>query len=581
MAIEITIDRSKAGEIVPWQLSNAGSPGADSYSWIIDPSCYVLAPWTLRPLDTRTINSGRDFPLLAATRAGVTSIANAFFNGTFLDCKVRGAIPGKYYQIGYMQNGATLGGDSDDGVVIQEFDAADYASTGTPTVIQFYNDPAPTVNRGGGVQSLVYEPPARPGLTIELVLDDALLPPQGTPVIGGYHANNGFAAWSWIIDPICYEYAAEAGNSASVYGPMRVQIDPLNETASLIWSHGDDEMLRLRLGHVGKNDLFNIAGYDRASTGPIPSAVWSAIVDTETDFFPPLIFHSTEAVVDEGAVQIYTGGNHGSDGNSGGSITASPLSWSCEIDGRALGEYFEGAAQRVVFRFTNQVMAWNTWSLPRYALRQHFTVIVTPGSLEFWAEVEALENITVQTDNGLQLLKNGYETVAFYEGDTAVRRPIADDWNAGPRSAAPNAWAGVLASPTNGYMASWMDRAYEAGDGRNLDPESPFIRTTPGKIYHAIVAAHATPMAPGAFYRYHGGYTWAPKTIVSGDLDSALLFMKSDKPHLAYAFLAAGSGTIMLPRDFVGKAVGSQVISATNKIDVSAPGTDYADEAIT
>lgn len=163
-------------------------------------------------ITSQTVNKAKVYPQRSMTRAGTTSAASSTLNNLLLDVKVIGpaaAINGKYFKIAYWQNEASLGGDNDHGLVIQEFDAATYAATGTPTDIHHYNDPAPTIDRAGGVQTFVLTPKQRSHLRFIVTIDAAALPAAGT-AINAYN-NSANPAWSWIIDPACYIPVDEAG----------------------------------------------------------------------------------------------------------------------------------------------------------------------------------------------------------------------------------------------------------------------------------------------------------------------------------------------------------------------------------
>ncbi|SMD00453.1 hypothetical protein [Pseudomonas sp. URIL14HWK12:I5] len=167
--------------------------------------------------DTRTINKSKAYPLRAMTRGQVLSPANVQWNKLFLDIQVVGEaslLEGKFFRVGYLQNEATINGVSAHGVVIEEFDAATYAATGTATNIHSFTDaPAPIV-RTGGVQSFTMTPKQRPGLKFIITIDAAELSAAGTPMNALNSASSG--PFSWIIDPACYVAISGLGDMLAI-----------------------------------------------------------------------------------------------------------------------------------------------------------------------------------------------------------------------------------------------------------------------------------------------------------------------------------------------------------------------------
>ncbi|WP_063912481.1 hypothetical protein [Pseudomonas sp. p21] len=151
--------------------------------------------------DALTINKGKAYPLRQMNRGGVTSPANPVMNRFLLNCEVLGADLTKYYLISLQKNGASLGGSYEFGWILYEADPATYASTGAVTEIHSYTNPAPNIDRTGGVQTLIVTPNLRPDLRFKIVVDASALPASGTAIDSSSTGTNGR---SWIIDPSRY-----------------------------------------------------------------------------------------------------------------------------------------------------------------------------------------------------------------------------------------------------------------------------------------------------------------------------------------------------------------------------------------
>lgn len=226
-----------------------------------------------------------------------------------------------------------------------------------------------------------------------------------------------------------------------------------------------------------------------------------------TDYLPPMVFHAVEN--GDGSRTMYTGGAHGGDGGGGGAKTARNTSWSVKVDGREVTATSSGYTKAVHGVIVNELMAYNTVSSGRYAIRQSFMLDMTDSGTEVTAEVKALEPVVVLMDNGPQAYFGGFtESQMIADSKVPTRTPRDTTAVSGRRDENDRVWL-LLMKSRNGTMACWVDRNYEAGDGRYVAPTSSFIRgggKGRGKFYNAIVAAKKTPLAAGEGYLWRGGY---------------------------------------------------------------------------
>ena len=377
-------------------------------------------------------------------------------------------------------------------------------------------------------------------------------------------------------------YPNEDGEAGGSLTGLYASIDAATKTTTFIWPHGASKMLRVVLRPNGHNDLYNVRSVSIADLGAPETAVWSTLLDTDTDWFPPMAFKALNNG-DGSTTVIYTGGNHGGDGNDGGAQTARMASWAVSVDGRPLNatESFTGYVDRVTVSWKNELMAYNTISLNRYTLRQNFTIHVRPGDIDTYATVTSMpgEDNEIITDNALQMSATGYNQTCHFLGGILQARTTysaALGTNSGPSSTWP-AWAISFGHATNGFLTSWMDRSFGAGDGSLLSPSAAFMRVQ-AKGYHAVVSSAPYVLSAGNSYQWHGGYSWAPPDIVLG-LDCAFLHRRANKPYLAWAFTAAGAGVIDLPSEYVGSIVGTASVGSAG-LAVSAAGYDVESQPI-
>lgn len=552
---------------------DANSTGAAGRSWIVDPSRYT-APPVIKD-DSLSINKGKAFPLRQMTRGGVTSPANTAMNSLLLNVEVSGATAGMYYLISYQQNQQSIGGDTDFGWILYEADAATFATVGTVVQIHTHTDPAPDIDRNGGIQSITITPVSRKSMRFRITLDASALPAAGTPIDAN---STGAAGRSWIVDPSNYFLAESQASTAKQLqaGRMWVEGETTGNIFSFTWSHGASQMYRVTWGPNQINQLFNFISQEIAPLTNISTAAWTLLQGGGTDWLPPL---TVEAINNgDGADTEYTGGGHASVGANPGLPTARMINFKASVNGQEMGaaQTFSGPADTATFTWEVEIYAYNTVTLNRYVVRQYFTLHVRAGSVEAICEPVALEDIRIKIDNGPQMgVYGAYPDWVHYIGDN--RGPLlASDpaaVSAQSKTVAPDVFALVCSHPTNGFCASWLDRNYEAGDGRYLLPTAPFARknTASWKFYQAVVNGNYAVLAPGQSYRWRGGYAWAPKDLVAGDVNCAFQYTKGGKPWVAWAINAAGSGTVKPVPSVAGRTVGGSVVGPRG-LDVTAPG---------
>lgn len=468
---------------------------------------------TLAPLNKISINSGKNYPLKSLPRNNTTSVPRADLNNALLDVKIYGALPDHYYRIAYIKNGLTSLGDYPYGVQIDEMPIAGYEdSSVTTSRIIDYTDPAPNIPRGG-VHTQVIKSPRQPDFEVHLTFDTDKLPPVGS-FINLKDAGN--AAWSWVIDPSNYTYAKQR---AGVYYKVDNDLNVSFEYQSGLYYY------RVTFGKNGFNNLPNIRKIERSVANR--SKVWSTISETDTDYLPPLVFKVLNNG-DVGATSIYTGGNHGTSGAAGGNQTARNVYYRIAANGQELSAGSSGYAESVDLFIINELMAYNTVSTGRYAIRQTFKVELKKAQVIVNADIHALEDIEIATDNGLQLYTGGYQgTQIIVGGQDTTRVAFKDKTNSGLKTNAPNAFALVLQNQFD-QLAMWMDREYGAGDTRYIPNSATLIRAGTGtstKWYNAIIANTAQQITASSGYKWRGGYSIERKANITG-YDSA--FSKDD-----------------------------------------------------
>ncbi len=518
-------------------LNALSSSDHDCWSWVIDPACYE--PLLDKRVGTLLSNQGVVYPNKPKSRGGVTSPANSFLLECILDVKVAGARPGRVYGIRYFKNGTDLLSGPPDGWIIESQDETAYEQNSSPAirVIDYVHEATPEITRDG-IQTVRLVSPREAGLEFVITLDTDKLPVYGTPI---KMLEEGAAGYSWIIDPSCYVYQQFV--QSQVHANPLIYSMAANNMMSLVWRSGAF-LYRLRFGPNGANSLPNVRGIEYAPLAPVQEAEWTLINAAGTDWLPPMVLRAVNN--GDSHRKVYTGGNHGADGTSGGGSTARCVLFQWYLDGEPfeMGRAYSGGVQRVTAVIVNELMAYNTTGTvdpvafpARYVLRQTFVVDFVPGALEVLAHVEALEDVEIMTDNGPQMVSVGFQGEQVFVGSGIERGPFDATQNSGKSSDTPDCWALVLSSEA-GQQVSWVDRGYEAGDGRYVSPTAAFIRgggADNTKMYHAIVAAKTVPFQAGEGYKWRGGYSWqAPGLVIDPGLDCRIDYLREGRSHHAF-----------------------------------------------
>lgn len=510
---------------------NALTSDRQHYSWIIDPNAYQVIGGLGSSL---LVNKGSVYPQRKMTRNGVTSSAPAAFMSCILSAEVHGARAGKYYRLAYFKNGTTLLSGPDDGWMVEEIDALDYdTAANSPLIVVHYTDVGTPALPRDGIQTIRLESTVVTGLYIKLSIDTTALPAYGTPI----GSNQTFqAGYSYIIDPSNYTLAAAPIASGDA---MPVKWSISSNVLRVAWASAG-RCFRMTFGLLGVNQLPNLITQEGAAGSDLANAVWSKLSTTGSDYLPPFQV-SADANGDGGAL-AFTGGSHGSNGDATGAPTARNMLYRIYADETAVSSG-SGSAQCVNVQVINEVQAYNTKTAGRYVLRQSFNINFRPWGMEVVADVTPLENIHVITDYGLQAITFGWQgTQLVLGGNNTERVPfITTRNNSGLKSANPNAWALVLQHPTNGQMTLWMDRGYEAGDGRYVNSGAPLLRgeaTTKwylGAVLPPLVGSGTgQAFSTGSGYKYRAGISWQGVGMQPAGYDSVITIRNSAGATFAY-----------------------------------------------
>ncbi|MGX9935256.1 hypothetical protein ACVFVO_07720 [Advenella kashmirensis] len=316
------------------------------------------------------------------------------------------------------------------------------------------------------------------------------------------------------------------------------------KTAKLVYRSGN-ELRRIDIGPKGVNCIPDLKAVFRAPLGDPENATWTVIMDVSFggDIATPPICNFAIDNEDGTTELLYTGGNHADTGGAWGNPTGRNTSFSFLPDGKPVTSDGSGVATKVYFSFVNRVQAANTISLNRETMEQHGLYQFEFGVLLTHIIWTALEPVKVITDNGPQVITTGFDQGTFiYYGKQNTRSDFTSETDSGAKSSSPDVWAVSFKDVINGELIVWMDRDFEAGDGRYVGADRAYIRgsrTSTNKFYHAAVSIPDSELILNAddSYEWRGGYIYRATqlavkgidtTVPSTSLQPAPRFVKSD-----------------------------------------------------
>lgn len=554
-------------------------PADAGYSWKISPTCYQYSDRSF-VADLTSLNINRDnlYPFVAKKRNNIDPVAPSETNEAWMkaivDVRAVNAREGKFYSIEAAYSPART--DYPCAWIITESDVENFETAYTGTRIITYTDPMPAYPAGQGLQTVIVRSARAAWSDIEfyITLDTDNLP--ASPLSGTTSTQSGYA---YIISPDRYTLKqAGGGGGGSSDGSGEIQIEGKGNNAITATFNRDSAYnFEVDMQPNGANGLFNFRSTNAINRD---DGTRTQLMYTNSDMVPPVQVLSNESNVDtipsDQPQSGYTGGNHTSDGGTGGTPTAMMASIAHESDGMPVDgtKAFKAAATEHRVRWVNKVMAWNTKEIGRYVLDQIVTAVIRKGGVEIWCKVVALENITVSVDNGLQSFATGFDNILFYNGANKTSRvAITSGLTSGPFT---TTGSGCFAASLKGSVAAglqtvWYDRDFGVGDGSHIGGSAGRFRVNGGKIYGAaITSTRPITLAAGESYEWHMGISWSGLEGFDG-IDSAVTAYVNNEPTLMYAKLNGAAGTI---RAREGAVINGQTVG-TSGYHTSEPAGAY------
>ncbi|MNZ14602.1 hypothetical protein D3C78_315300 [compost metagenome] len=512
-------------------------------------------------IDALSVNATKAYPLKSAVRDGITSVAASQANNAILDIQVVGARAGKIYRLEFIANGVVLSDVVRYDMLFNEYDKATYATlsaTGKSVAVALGDIPATSIE-AGDVITRTFVSTRIPGLSFVVTYRPGAITGTSLDMLN----NNTYAAWSWYIDESRYVYAdsLDAAASAAIAGAVagvnaNLQRKTLaysiaSGSISIAWRLSSTHDIRIKIEPVGINGLYNINNIAVAAHGGTPPTLnrtWTGISSNGTDWIGPYIVGAVNN--GDGAAQAFTGGTHGSNGDTTGSPTALSLAWSVSVDGVVVTTDLAGGADQITVSWTNQLQAYNTKSTQRSVLNENVTLRVTAGCAEVQVETVPIEDIRIYRYYGMQCQAGGFDSsVHFVKGQQGARfnYVAGQGYNSGRYDTHPDVPV-IAMRGTYGELWMMLDESYGAALSRVIDafqPLAQFVSTRKG--YTTLV--YSTPgklLTAGTSQRWRGWYAWTENLTPGGLCDSAVRYKDGREVVYRAIMTAAGNSELRI-----------------------------------
>lgn len=354
-------------------------------------------------------NSTVLFPLKNVNRDGSQSPVTDEIKSVFLDCKVYGALPGKYYRISWVGKNYL---EFKYSILITEHDKATYGVDSNATKrelnpLSYYwvnNNFTPDEN---GVNTVTVV--SQDGnIVVEITLDYSKI----TSTLLDMNES------SFIIDENCYV----TGNETNI-----LDLSYVTGTSPIAKVYSNRFLFEFK--KVYSNQLFafwSAWGINEYINIPYEFNIEDngvRVITHETDLIGPYV---VEAVKNgDNGQMIFTGGQHSSTNGVTGDPTCITDSIQIFVDGTkrsVTGKYY---GKQIDIYVKNRIMSYNTVSLKRYTHIEYVHYSIKNGKINVEVNIKPLELLNLKTYYGLQIHNNNFGFIEFL-GDVKGRQQLKE-----------------------------------------------------------------------------------------------------------------------------------------------------------
>ncbi|MCX8130584.1 MAG: hypothetical protein N3I35_10860 [Clostridia bacterium] len=292
-------------------------------------------------------------------------------------------------------------------------------------------------------------------------------------------------------------------------------VSSTNDKVRIAYKYDYSSDIWIDFKKVGINSIMGIESLHLASNkghsvNPDLDRPSNLLLKSTTDWVGPYIVKSNS--IKNNKKPSFTGGWHGSNGNSTGNSTARTLSLKVFTDKKQTDFNKTISCNKVNIDVVNLIAGYNTLSLKgknREILKETVHYTITKGRIDVLVETQALDDVTIIKYYGLQTQNSAWKGKIYYiGGNNKEGFSSTKNSSSGFKRYYPNVSQFQIFSQLGTHkITAWIDRKYGIGNMELVKVDVPCAFTLSyGKSYFNLINGYSKLLKKGEKISWCGGY---------------------------------------------------------------------------
>ncbi len=281
-----------------------------------------------------------------------------------------------------------------------------------------------------------------------------------------------------------------------------IKADKLSYTLSgdlRVTNHKDAFTYSALMGIVSINTCYGIKEFSLTQYDHL------VVIPSNSDWLSPYQVKSEDDDAHLAALPQFTGGWHGSNGDSTGPATSFMKSFQIFADGKEIIGHTAGQAQTINIIVNQIIKGYNT---DNYVLEEYILYTLQNNKVQMRVKIVALQNVVIEEYYGLETLNAQFNEFVHYhyEDGTSYTQSLQNFSQSGPNSALNHVTSLTLSSTEHPFiLRASLLYAEHLKPFPHLTPDQPEAFTESyGKSYYNIVRGQPLIMKTGQVFKWAG-----------------------------------------------------------------------------
>lgn len=310
----------------------------------------------------------------------------------------------------------------------------------------------------------------------------------------------------------------------------------------IITPYDDVSNIEYTFGTLGINEIYHLR---RAKTD-----YWNQLFSS--DYISPYRIKAVNNQIADNPIFV-TGGNHGSDGSSGGFPTAKAVSIETFIDNKKMTSGTHNTNSPIVVKVINEACAYNTVNRDtgnrRDVLREIITYTFYPNVYTVSIDMEALEPIEFYGHRGISMQRHNHNQFAYVPTDSNGQVSAGGAFDFHSTSEGSDGDRIVQYNADNHLAVMFLDERFGVGDFE-LNSVDPRWFMSAGKTYsNTIEQGKYHPVATNEILTLSGGYHFGKALDMPGNGKAYHIIRGGKRVYCADDFYPRSGYVEVLPED--------------------------------